>query len=259
VNANRRRETAKVTGERVTTASQGFNPTFQRHVADYALVSTFFAGGRILDLGCGSGHSYERLGARVSVGYDIHRPSLERQARPVTQGDIRTLPFRDSSFDGLVSAQSIEHVPDPQRVVNEARRVLRSGGVAVIITPNRLTFGRPDEIIDPFHFVEFDAQQLAELCRTSFDDVEMWGIHGSARYSEFDAREHRSLERVLRLDALRIRRFVPLRVKQVLYDRSISWLRRSSDPLAASITVNDFFLSREDLDSCLDVVAVCRG
>ncbi|MEX0873931.1 MAG: class I SAM-dependent methyltransferase [Actinomycetota bacterium] len=248
----------KVTGERTSTASGGFNPTFQRHAAGYGLASRFFTGGgRIIDLGCGVGHSYSLLPA-PTVGFDIDRPSLQGQGRPVTQGDIRTLPFREDSFDGVMSAQSIEHVPDPRRVVDEARRVLRPRGVAVFITPNRLTFGRPDEIIDPFHFIEFDPQQLSSLCRESFRDVDVWGIRGTERYAAFDAREHLKLERLLRLDALHLRRLVPLRAKQVLYDRGVTWLRRKSDTLAASITTDDFYLSHEDLDSCLDVVAVCR-
>ena len=37
----------------------------------------------------------------------------------------------------------------------------KPGGAAVVVTPNRLTFARPDEIIDPYHYVEFDPGQLA--------------------------------------------------------------------------------------------------
>ena len=69
----------------------------------------------------------------------------------------------DGEFASVLSSHSVEHVPDPERVVAEAVRVLAPGGVAVFITPNRLTFGRPDEIIDPFHFIEFSADELVLL------------------------------------------------------------------------------------------------
>ena len=56
----------------------------------------------------------------------------------------------------MISVHSIEHVPDPERVLAQVVRVLEPRGRAVFITPNRLTFGRPDEIIDPYHYLEYD-------------------------------------------------------------------------------------------------------
>jgi MPBQ/MSBQ methyltransferase len=52
-------------------------------------------------------------------------------------GDAEALPFDADAFDRYVSAGSIEYWPDPQRGVTEAYRVLRPGGVGVIIGPVR--------------------------------------------------------------------------------------------------------------------------
>ena len=41
----------------------------------------------------------------------------------------------------------------------------------MLVTPNRLTFARPDEIIDPYHYVEYDPAQLAALSRRHFGTV----------------------------------------------------------------------------------------
>src|SRR5205814_1153491 len=136
-----------ITGERVTTPAAGFNPTWQRHVAAYALSAQFLGSGRVLDLGCGVGHSYDRLAPRETVGLDIDAAALAGQQRETVVGDMRSLPFADASFSSVVAVQSIEHVPDADRVVREAGRVLGDDGVAVVVTPNRLTFGRSDEII----------------------------------------------------------------------------------------------------------------
>src|SRR3712207_9034058 len=65
------------------------------------------------------------------------------------------------------------HVPDPDRVLAEAARVLEPAGTAVFVTPNRLTFARPDEIVDPYHFVELDPAQLETLCTAHFESVEI--------------------------------------------------------------------------------------
>ena len=248
-----------VTGERVTTASGGFNPTYQRHVAAYATAAKLLPPGRVLDLGAGIGHSYELLAPRESVAVDLDPGALAGQGRDTVVADMRELPFPDASFASVLSVHSIEHVPDPERALGEARRVLEPGGVAIFVTPNRLTFGRPDEIIDPYHYVEYDAGQLESLCSGFFREVEVRGIFGSDRYLALVADEHRTLDRLLRLDPLRLRRLVPRRARQRLYDRMLTRSRREPEPAAAAIEPADFDLRGGSLDDCLDLVALCRS
>jgi SAM-dependent methyltransferase len=247
-----------ITGERVVTPEGGFNPTWQRHVAAYALTAPILGDGPVLDLGCGVGHSFHLLAPRETVGVDLDAAALRGQQRRTVVADMRQLPFAAAEFGSVLSVQSLEHVPDPERVLAEAARVLAPEGIAVFVTPNRLTLGRPDEIIDPYHFVEFDAAELDAVCRAAFGRVEVHGLFGSPRYMErFDA-ERRTLDRLLRLDPLRVRRAVPMRAKQVLYDVLLRRFRRADDPRAAAVTADDFFLAAENLDAALDLVAVCR-
>jgi len=247
-----------VTGERVMTAEGGFNPTWQRHVATYALCAELLPEGRVLDLGCGVGHSFELLAPRETVGVDVEPSVLEGQRRETVAADMRDLPFEDDSFASLLSVQSIEHVPDPQRVLSQARRVLEPNGVAVFVTPNRLTFGAPDEIIDPYHYREYDLEQLRSLMAPWFSQVQILGIFGSPRQLDFVAAEHRRLHALLRVDRLRIRRFVPRRARQILYDTSLTLARRRPNPAAQAIGQEDFYLAEEPVDEALDLVAVCR-
>ncbi len=250
--------TPSVTGERVVTAEGGFNPTWQRHVAAYSLTAHLLPQGRIVDVGCGVGHSYRLLEPRETVGVDVDPGALEGQARETVVADMRELPFADGSFAGALSVHSIEHVPDPERALAEIARVLEPGGTAVLVTPNRLTFARPDEIIDPYHHVELDSGQLADLCRGAFGSVDSAGLFGSERYRALVAAEHAKLDRLLRVDPLKLRRLVPRRARQWLYDTRLSRERAGSDPEAAAIGPEDFTLATEDLGSALDVVAVCR-
>jgi len=247
----------RVTGERVSTPAGGFNPTWQRHVAAYALCAPLLPSGRILDVGCGIGHSYELLAPRETVGLDIDPAALSGQNRETRAGDMRALPFADASFDGLISVQAIEHVPDPERALVEARRVLRPGGVAVFVTPNRLTFGPPDEVIDPYHYVELSPAELRALGDDHFGSVEVRGIFGSRRYLELVAAERASLDRLLRWDPFRLRRLVPRRLRQRLYDRGLRRSRRSPHLGAEEIEVGDFRLDEAPLDDALDLVAIC--
>ncbi len=248
----------RITGERVVSAAAGFNPTWQRHVAAYALCEPHLGPGRVLDVGCGVGHSFQLLAPRETVGVDIDPQALAGQARETVVADMRSLPFADASFASLIAVQSIEHVPDPERALSEAARVLEPGGVAAVVTPNRLTLGRPDEIIDPYHHVELDPRQLRRLCERSFGAVEVQGLFGSARYMELFDAERETLERVLSLDPLRLRRLPPRRLRQRLYDALLRRRRRAEDPRAEAIGPGDFELREEGLDAALDLFAFCR-
>jgi SAM-dependent methyltransferase len=246
-----------ITGERVSTAQGGFNPSFQRHRAEYRLCGTLLGSGRVLDLGCGTGHSYDELAPRETVGVDVEPVALAGQDRETRVADMRELPFANESFASVVSIQSIEHVPDPDRVLTEVARVLAPDGRAIFVTPNRLTFGRPDEIIDPYHFVEYDAGQLRELCSRHFDSVDIQGLQVSERYRAIHDDERRELDRLLGLDPLRLRRLIPRRLRQRLYDRRLSGDRVKPRAGALEITVEDFWLAADDLDRSIDLFAVC--
>lgn len=246
------------TGERVVTAAGGFNPTWQRHVAAYGLCADLLPPGRVLDLGCGIGHSFELLAPRESVGVDVDAGSLRGQRRETHVADMRDLPFPDRSFASVLSVQSIEHVPDPERAVAEAARVLEPEGTAVFVTPNRLTFGRPEEIIDPYHHVEFDPGQLRALLGRSFGRVELRGIFGSPLYMEHYEAERRTLDRLLSRDPLRLRRLLPRRLRQRLYDWRLGRERRGGDELGA-ITPADFSLAETQLEQALDLVGIATG
>jgi SAM-dependent methyltransferase len=248
----------KLTGERVLTSAGRFNPTWQRHVAAYSLADGFLPQGRLLDVGCGIGHSYHLLAPRETVGLDISAEALAEQGRETVKADMRELPFGDGKFASVLSVQSLEHVPDSERVVAEVARVLQPGGTAMFVTPNRLTLGRPDEIIDPYHFREFDHAELADLCRQHFDSVKCLGLFGSPRYMEIVTEERAKLDRLLRKDPLRLRRYVPVRAKQQLYDALLSRHRDKPDPRAEAIEVGDFELRATDLRDALDVCAVCQ-
>ena len=248
----------RISGERVSTSSGGFNPTWQRHVAAYAAAARLLPPGRVLDLGCGVGHSFELLAPRETVGVDLSEDALRGQERATIVADMRALPLPSGSFDGVLSVQSLEHVPDPERVVAEARRVLAPAGTAVFVTPNRLTFGPPDEIVDPYHHVEFDAGALRALCLEVFGDVDVRGLFGSERYLAIVARERRRLDALLRRDRLRLRRLVPRRARQAAYDAMLRRARRAAGADELSIDVDDFELRPGPLAEALDLVAVCR-
>lgn len=111
-------------------------------------------GQRVLDLGCGRGrHLTQALTYPIQVvGADIDFWELYvgkymvvfahgRRYHPdatmyVVQADGARLPFPDGSFDHVICAETLEHVPDPVAVVDEIVRVLRPGGTAAFSVPD---------------------------------------------------------------------------------------------------------------------------
>ena len=63
-----------LTGERVVTPEGGFNPTWQRHVAAYALCGPALGPGRVVDVGCGI--AGETCGIPVGMRIDTHHVIL---------------------------------------------------------------------------------------------------------------------------------------------------------------------------------------
>jgi SAM-dependent methyltransferase len=98
------------------------------------------AGGRWLDVGCGTGALARTVLAHADpehvVGVDPSQGFLEYARAQVAGsrstfrvGDARSLPFDDGSFDAVVSGLALNFVPEPARAVTELTRVAVSGGV----------------------------------------------------------------------------------------------------------------------------------
>lgn len=105
---------------------------------------------RVLDIGCGEGHFAAALlcaGAEV-VAVDVAAEPLSRAHSQHPALDLRLvepeapLPFEDTSFDVVWAGETIEHVADTAQWLSELRRVLRSGGLLLISTPDHPPLSR---------------------------------------------------------------------------------------------------------------------
>jgi phosphatidylethanolamine/phosphatidyl-N-methylethanolamine N-methyltransferase len=120
-------------------------------------------GARVLELGVGTGLSLDAYPSSCQVtGIDLAPDMLERAQdkingsgwRHITleQGDALNLKFPDNSFDYVMAFHVVSVVPDPNRMMAEARRVCRPGGVITIINHFRSTspaIARLQRTIDP--------------------------------------------------------------------------------------------------------------
>ena len=106
------------------------------------------AGQTVLDLGCGKGRFARHLHARGAniVGLDASRGMLGGAlGLDRVCGSALRLPFASESFDGIAAVEVFEHLPPRglDRVIAEAARVLRPGGVLAVVDKNALSLN-PD-------------------------------------------------------------------------------------------------------------------
>jgi SAM-dependent methyltransferase len=107
------------------------------------------ASARVLEIGCGSGDFAAWMvsrGAKEVTGEDFSNVAIQaarerHQANDLSfaVGDIENIAHGPESFDLVVSCETIEHVLNPARAVNELARVLRKGGTLLLSTPNYLS------------------------------------------------------------------------------------------------------------------------
>src|SRR5262249_54833255 len=123
----------------------------------------------VLDVGCGEG---ALAAARPGViGLDRSPTMLAVAPPPTALGDAVALPFPDACFGAVVTVNVLYHLPEPARALEEARRVLRGGGMFAAATVAR-----------------DDSPELAHVWRaepTSFDAEEAPGIVASV-FGEVD-------------------------------------------------------------------------
>jgi demethylmenaquinone methyltransferase / 2-methoxy-6-polyprenyl-1,4-benzoquinol methylase len=155
---------------------------------------------QILELACGTGILSSMLAERGKsvTGIDLtfeYLLTLKRKLKaPIAQGTAEVLPYRDESFDAMVSSYLAKYV-DVQKVVDECWRVLRPGGIVVFhdftyprglicnlwhiyfellrlagrfVIPWKVVFGQLDDVIKKSDWVN---QTISALKNDKFQNV----------------------------------------------------------------------------------------
>lgn len=135
-----------------------------------------YAHGVLLDVGCGSMRAEAWYRGRISryLGVDLAVSPYLEDARLSAVARGEQLPFRDGSVDTVLGLSMLTCLAEPGRMIAEARRVLRPGGVLIL----EFTQMAPlhDEPHDYFRFTRFGARAL--LAREDFVVVEEIPIGG---------------------------------------------------------------------------------
>lgn len=162
--------------ERIVPGSDSFVWQSGAHLARYKFALPRVANRRVLDVATGSGYGAALLAQAASnvVGLDYCVEALEFAQRYVAASnvgfvgaDAHSLPFRQSTFDTIVSFETIEHVVDPPRFVAEVARVLRSEGELIASVPADPC----EKERNRYHLHSFTPRDLASLLAREFGQV----------------------------------------------------------------------------------------
>jgi SAM-dependent methyltransferase len=237
-----------LTGERTLPDVPEENYWFQRHLVVYRWIASHVAGLKVVDMACGEGYGSDTLArsAAAVVGVDANPEAFEhaslRYGRPNLRFERDLVETFAERCDAVVFLQTIEHVEDPDAVLEHFLSLLGDNGAAYVSTPNVLTLAPAgaQKSDNPWHLKEYRGEEFEQLCARHFDSVALYGL--------FHARKLRLHELALKLgwDAVHTR---------------LGLTRRFYDRFTPAIDARDFVLrpgTPEQLRGALDFVAVCR-
>jgi SAM-dependent methyltransferase len=232
-----------LTGERTLPDVPEENYWFQRHLVVYRWIAERVRGRRVVDLACGEGYGSAELARTATsvVGVDANPEAFEhaRAKYPQVAFERNMVELWTGDVDCVVFLQTIEHVPDPDGVLEHIRELIGPDGVAYVSTPNVLTLAPKGEERsgNPWHVREYRPHEYRELCSRHFARVDLLGL--------FHARKLRAHE--LALKAGWDRAHAALHITKPFYDR-----------FTPAISTRDFALRRGSLERSLDLLAVLR-
>ncbi len=234
-------------GERTLPDVPEENYWFQRHLVVYEWIAAQVGGLRVIDMASGEGYGADLLARHAAsvVGVEANPDAFEHARLRYVRANLRfehsMVEVHAEPCDAIVFLQTIEHVVDPDAVLEHFKAMLAPGGVVFVTTPNVLTLAPKGEARsgNPWHLREYRPDEFAALCAAHFRSVELLGLFHARRLAAHQV----AIER-FGWDAVHAR----LRLTKPFYDRFVP-----------AIATRDFALrARPDLARALDLVAVLR-
>ena len=236
-----------LTGERTLPDVPEENYWFRRHLVVYEWIRARVGGLRVVDMACGEGYGSAVLARTATevVGVDANPEAHEHARLRYTAPGLRFA--RDlvetwaEPCDAVVFLQTIEHVANPDAVLEHFKALVGPGGLVVLSTPNLLTLAPEgaEKSENPWHLKEYRHEEFRALCGAHFRTSEILGLfHARKLAAHAFALQH------LAWDAVHQR----LGVTKPFYDR-----------FTPAISERDFALRTDrPMDGALDFVALCR-
>jgi 2-polyprenyl-3-methyl-5-hydroxy-6-metoxy-1,4-benzoquinol methylase len=236
-----------LTGERTLPDVPEENYWYRRHLVVYEWIRARVGGLKVVDMACGEGYGAAVLArtAQEVIGVDANPEAHEHARLRYTGAGLRFERDMVETFaqpcDAIVFLQTIEHVTDPDAVLEHFKALVGDAGLVVLSTPNVLTLAPAGAVKsgNPWHLKEYRPEEFRALCEAHFRTTEIFGLFHARRLAA-----HAFALAHLRWDAIH----QGLGITKPFYGR-----------FTPAISERDFALRTDrPLERALDFVAVCR-
>ena len=175
------------------------------HLQRYEFAARHLAGSRVLDMagGCGYGTALlaERHPDKQIIGVDIDPEAIAYASRHYQRANLHYVCANAESFsaepgfDSIVSLETIEHLPSPQRLVANFARLLAHDGRVIASVPITPTLDG-----NPHHLHDFSRRSLLALFRqqhlypepAELEQIQPWQFRGLFSKRPDHSKQHRS-------------------------------------------------------------------
>src|SRR3989344_3026164 len=224
----------------------------------------------VLDIGTGEGYGTKLLSKNIKkiVGIDVDKNTIKHASNKYASENCtfklykgRRIPYKENTFDAIVSFQVIEHIKDDMNYLFEVRRVLKKDGIFIFTTPNRLYRLKPNQKpLNKFHIREYCPKSLNNLLERVFSKIEMKGVIGNKEINNIEHRRIRNQNLINKIPFF-LRENTPHALKNHIFKIVIFFLNFNKSTKEKHFvnkhTVNDYNLTKES-DMGLDLLVVCR-
>lgn len=255
------------TAERSSPVDITINPIFRQHLSAYEYAAQFVKEKKVLELGCGEGYGTVLLAQSASkiCALDYSKTAIEKAKKNYQVNnleficrDVNRLNFEPDSFEVIVAFQFIEHLKKPEPIFLSISNLLKSPGIFLSSTPNK----KASLVQQPYHFKEYDKDELQQTLKNYFANVAIYGLQFSQRVAAFREKRRQASQSLLRLDFMKLHRLLPRFIRQKAFDLAAAKLSEKiyleNRDLVESITTADYWVSDKDIDSAIDLISVCQ-
>ncbi|HEY9706330.1 MAG TPA: class I SAM-dependent methyltransferase, partial [Allocoleopsis sp.] len=101
-------------------------------------------------------------------------------------GSILDIPVKDSCIDIITSFETLEHISDHEKAMNEFKRVLCPSGLLMISTPEKRNYSDKTGHKNPFHEKELYGNEFKTLLQKYFKEVKLFGQYSCSESVIYD-------------------------------------------------------------------------
>ncbi|MCW3998480.1 MAG: class I SAM-dependent methyltransferase [Candidatus Bathyarchaeota archaeon] len=231
----------------------------------------------VLDVGCGTGYGINHISnyANMATGMDIWKRGIHYcQSKYGDKnfffiGSASSLPIKDSSIDLVVSFQVIEHI-QPKRVdkyLKDIKRMLTKDGLLILTTPNKklriLPLKKP---WNTEHKKEYTTNELKKLLEKVFVDLKILGLFATKKpyMIEYNRIKQNPVSIYIKTPLLLLAKkyfssSILKSLKTIFPKKNNKYQKQNKqNSLMSDITIDDFQVLEKNIDSCLDIYAICK-